>query len=109
MVRCKWTVTHIHALHQDQGSDYDCHDGARGWDSGGDITTGDDSADAVSQTTETPAVLHFRSELSITMSSVVLSSNENNGSRIFLFHDNPSKHPSIKPSICGYLLICFSI
>ncbi|KAF4088301.1 hypothetical protein AMELA_G00081890 [Ameiurus melas] len=66
---------------EDRGSDHDCHDGARGWDSGGNIT-GDESAEAVSLTTETPAVLHFRSELSITMSSVVLSSNENNGSRI---------------------------
>lgn len=82
MVKYKLTVTHIHALHQDRGSDHDCHDGARGWDSGGDITTGDESTEAVSLTTETPAVLHFRSELSITMSSVVLSSNENNGSRI---------------------------
>lgn len=82
MVRCKWTVTHIHALHQDQGSDCNCHDGARGWDSGGDITAGDELAEAVSLTTETPAVLHFHSELSITMSSVVLSSNENDGSRI---------------------------
>lgn len=72
----------MHALHQDQGSDYDCHDGARGWDSDGDITAGDELAEAVSLTTETPAVLDFRSELSITMSSVVLSSNENNGSRI---------------------------
>lgn len=81
-MRSKWTVTHIHVLHQDQGSDYNCHDGARGGDSGGDITTGDELAEAVSLTTETPAVLHFRSELSITMSSVVLSSNENSGSRI---------------------------
>lgn len=81
-MRCKWTVTHIHALHQEQGSDYDCQDGARVWDSGGDITTGDAMAEAVSLTTESPAVLHFCSELSITMSSVVLSSNENSGSRI---------------------------
>lgn len=81
-MRCKWTVTHIHALHQDQGSDYECQDGARSWDSGGDTTTGGESAEAVSLTTETPAVLHVCSELSITMSSVVLSSNENNGSRI---------------------------
>lgn len=81
MVRWKWTVAHIHALHQDQGSDYTYHAGARRWDNGGDITAGDESAEAVSLTTETPAVLQFHSELSITMSSVVLSSNENNGSR----------------------------
>ncbi|KAK3571938.1 hypothetical protein QTP86_020507 [Hemibagrus guttatus] len=68
---------------EDQGSDYNCHDGARVWDSGGgDITTGDELTEAVSPTTETPAMLHFRSELSITMSSVVLSANENSGSRI---------------------------
>lgn len=75
-------MARIHALHQDQSSDSDCPDGARGWDNVGNVTTGDELAEAISQTTETPAVLHFRSELSITMSSIVLSSNENSGSRI---------------------------
>lgn len=75
-------MAHIHALHQDQGRDNDCHDDASDWDSGGNIATGDELAEAASLTTETPAELHFRSELSITMSSVVLSSNENSGSRI---------------------------
>lgn len=82
MVRWKWTVAHIHALHQDQGSDNDRCDGARGRDSGGDIATGDESAEAVSLSMERPAMLQFRSELSITMSSLVLPSSENNGSRI---------------------------
>lgn len=75
-------MAHIHTLHQNEGGDYNCHDGARDWERGGSTTVGNESTEAVTLTTETPAVLHFRSELSITMSSVVLSTSENNGSKI---------------------------
>lgn len=77
-MRRSWSVTHIHVPHGDQGSDYNRHDGD-GQDGGSNVTTGDGSVKAVSVTADTPAVLHLRSELSITMSSVVLSSNENAG------------------------------
>lgn len=66
---------HIHAPHQDEEN---VHDG----DLSIKETTvegGNGLPNPTTVTTDTPAVLHLRSELSIMMSSVLLSSNENSG------------------------------
>lgn len=66
---------HIHAPHQDE-------ERVRNGDQSSKETTvkaGNGSSDPATVTTDTPAVLHLRSELSIMMSSVLLSSNENSG------------------------------
>lgn len=70
-----WSVMHIHTPHQDEEN---VHNG----DQSSKETTvraGNGSTDPAAVTTDTPAVLQLRSELSIMMSSVLLSSNENSG------------------------------
>lgn len=71
VVRRCWSVTHIHTRLEDE-----CYysDGAG---AGASSSAG---SSATSVAWESPAILHLRSELSITMSSsVLLSSSENSG------------------------------
>lgn len=73
VVRRCWSVTHIHTRLEDERY---YSDGA-GAGAGASSSAG---SSATSVAWESPAILHLRSELSITMSSsVLLSSSENSG------------------------------
>lgn len=66
---------HLHAPHQDEGN---VSDGDRS-SKETTVEAGNGQPNPATVTTDTSAVLHLRSELSIMMSSVLLSSNENTG------------------------------
>lgn len=66
---------HIHAPHQDEEN---VHNGDQSSKETA-VRVGDGSMNSAWVTTDTPAVLHLRSELSIMMSSMLLSSSENSG------------------------------
>lgn len=66
---------HIHAPHQDEENIHDSDQSSKE----AAVNAGNGSTNSATVTMDTPAVLHLRSELSIMMSSVLLSSNENSG------------------------------
>lgn len=72
VVRRCWSVTHIHTRLEDERYYSDC--------AGAGAGAGSSAGSTASVAWESPAILHVRSELSITMSSsVLLSSSENSG------------------------------
>ncbi|XP_051999437.1 glutamate receptor ionotropic, NMDA 2D-like [Xyrauchen texanus] len=70
-----WSVMHIHASHQDEENIHDSDRSSKETT----VKVGNGSTESATVTMDTPAVIHLRSELSIMMSSVLLSSNENSG------------------------------
>lgn len=84
VVRRCWSVTHIHATTTATATmrgleDERYYSDSAGADGGGDSSAGSSSV-SLGAPWGSPAILHLRSELSITMSSsVLLSSSENSG------------------------------